>query len=133
MKCPICSSTMNPIDTAPCYDCGHMQSELDEFRNDEHEYHWFKVFGQTIILCDFCDADFGSYFPDYFGLPGRLSEYGEYPLKMLKKVEKPEIEKDYYCEKCQHRLAFLQFLKLSREINQSTSYPYGSMSGSCGR
>jgi len=117
MKCPICENQLEEIDVAPCYDCGHAEGELKELKENYHEYHVFKVFGQEIVLCDFCDADFGSYYPDYFGLPGEYPQ--DYPMELLHKLEKPEIEKDLYCSECKHRKDFLEFLENARKANRT--------------
>jgi hypothetical protein len=74
MKCPICNYKMNITLTTPCFDCGDEKEEVECIAQDkplfageekttfaEHEmFPWHKM-----ILCDFCDADFGSYSPDY--------------------------------------------------------------------
>ena len=105
--CPVCSTRLKATDTAPCFDCGHMAHELGECARGEHEYHVFELWGREIVLCDFCDADFGSYFPDYWGLPeGPLPDY---PLHLIRKLDSPGIEQDLYCVTCKHRLAFLLF------------------------
>ena len=88
MKCPICNENMKKKKVAPCFDCGHEESEISELINDEHEYHIFEVFGQEIVLCDFCDADFGSYYPDYFGMSGEFPK--DYPLELIKKLTHPK-------------------------------------------
>jgi hypothetical protein len=115
MNCPICSGELNEIHVAPCFDCGHAPDEIGECLRGEHEYHRFKLWGQSLVLCDFCDADFGSYYPDYFGLPGSLPQ--DYPLELAAKPESRAITTDMYCSSCKHRLAFLQFLKAAREHN----------------
>jgi hypothetical protein len=115
IHCPICSSQLESQAVAPCFDCGHSPSELGECERGEHEYHIFSIWGQEIALCDFCDADFGSYFPDYFSLPpGPLPDY---PLELLHKIETPINTHDFYCPKCMHRLAFLNFLSKVRVHN----------------
>lgn len=75
--CPICHSTLESRPVAPCFDCGHVESELVELAAREHTYHEFRAFGYKIIHCNFCDADFGSYYPSYFGLPDRGKLIGE--------------------------------------------------------
>jgi len=98
---------MQSIDVAPCFDCGHAPTEIEHFVQQQHEYHVFEVWGREIVLCDFCDADFGSYFPDYWGMPeGSLPDY---PLQLIRKLDNPAIERDLYCANCKHRLAFLFF------------------------
>lgn len=115
MLCPICSTHLSKRDVAPCYDCGHEESELDECKRGEHDYNVFELWGYEIVLCDFCDVDFGSYYPEYWGLPpGPLPEY---PLNLLKPVVQPTITTDLYCSSCDHRLAFLQILYKARKLN----------------
>ncbi|MDG3414910.1 hypothetical protein P5E37_29165 [Vibrio parahaemolyticus] len=119
MKCPICNSVMESIDVAPCWDCGHSRRELEELHNDEHEYFIYKIFGTEIVLCDFCDADFDSYYPEYFGLPEGLPQ--SYPFSSQRTLLKdPKVQLDYYCSECQHRLKFLNFLKEVRIKNSPT-------------
>ncbi|MBB4132960.1 MULTISPECIES: hypothetical protein [unclassified Xanthomonas] len=106
-NCPFCSSTLEAIDVAPCFDCGHATQELEHFSRKEHEYNVFELWDREIVLCDFCDADFGSYYPDYWGLPdGPLPIY---PLTLLREVDNPSITQDFYCATCKHRLDFLMF------------------------
>ena len=108
--CPICSTQLQPIDTAPCFDCGHITRELGECRRGEHEYHVLELWGRKIVLCDFCDfcdADFESYGPEYWGLSER--PLPDYPLHLVHKLDSPRIEQDLYCASCEHRLAFLLF------------------------
>lgn len=105
--CPLCAGPLTLIEVAPCFDCGHVPRELDECRRGEHEYHVFELWGRELVLCDFCDADFGSYFPDYWGLPeGPLPDY---PLQLIRRVEHPDIAQDMYCAACRKRQAFLLF------------------------
>jgi hypothetical protein len=106
--CPICAELLQQIDVAPCFDCGHSPEELGECIRGEHTYHEFEIWGSRIVLCDFCDADFGSYYPDYWGLPaGPLPDY---PLVQVREIERPAIQRDLFCTSCRHRLAFLSFL-----------------------
>jgi hypothetical protein len=116
MKCPVCSSLLEKIDVAPCYDCGHDEDEIEEFNKNEHSYNEYKIFDEEIILCNFCDVDFHSYYPEYFGLPRGYKK--SYELDFLRSIEKKSIEKDYYCKTCNRRLAFLNFL--SKVINKNT-------------
>ncbi|MEM7346678.1 MAG: hypothetical protein AAF485_20740 [Chloroflexota bacterium] len=110
---------MERIQCAPCYDCGHAPKELAHFEAEKHEYHVFTVFGQDIVLCDFCDADFGSYYPDYFGLPGQYPKDwdGFGALQLVRKIYEPKCEPDFYCKQCDHRMAFIKFLKAARIFN----------------
>jgi hypothetical protein len=115
-RCPICYSGLEARPVAPCYDCGHSERELVELAAREHTYHEFRAFGQhSLTLCDFCDADFGSYYPSYFGLPDRGRVIGEV-LQLVRAIDpSPFPIIDGYCEECQHRLAFLEFLAAVRQ------------------
>ncbi len=115
MECPICSGALKEIQVAPCFDCGHASDEHEECQQGAHKYHRFNLWGQELVLCDFCDADFGSYFPSYLGLPEGAPQ--DYPLELIAMVPSPAIAKDLYCNHCKHRLAFLQFLKAARAHN----------------
>jgi hypothetical protein len=118
-QCPVCDSQLEVRDVAPCWDCGALPEELDEFKRGEHEYSEWEVFpGLTAVLCDFCDADFGSYDPTYFGLP-KGSEIGMDEMRPLRKLEGLSITEDGYCPKCRQRLAFLNLISKAREQNKA--------------
>lgn len=117
MKCPICTGPLQEIEVTPCYDCGHEPNELEDLKNEEHEYYLFELWATEIVLCDFCDPDFGSYLPRYFGLPDNAST--DYPLTLIRKIETPETVRDLYCEKCKRRLDFLKFLESARRHNKT--------------
>ena len=118
-QCPICHGPLEVRDVAPCWDCGAMPDELAEFKRGEHEYSEWEVFPDlTAVLCDFCDADFGSYDPTYFGLP-KGSRIGMDKMRPLRKLNDLTITKDGYCPECQQRLAFLNFIVKAREQNQA--------------
>lgn len=106
--CPICSTELQVIDVAPCWDCGHLPRELEELKKEEHTYSVFRVFEtHEVVLCDFCDADFGSYLPSYFGLPDTGHVIGDH-LEFVRDLPKPWLPtKDKFCPECAHRLKFL--------------------------
>lgn len=114
-NCPICSNQLSLIDVAPCFDCGHRPHELEECAQGGHEYHVFELWERNIVLCDFCDADFGSYYPDYWGMP--RDSPSDFPLHIVRKIEIPCIEQDLYCASCDHRLAFLLFRSYALAYN----------------
>jgi len=125
MNCPICNNSMMEITVAPCYDCGHEKNEIEKLKKRNRapkkkkklEYYKYEIFGQEIVLCEFCYYDFDSYDPFYLGLQEDI------PLHTFKHrleiIENPKEEKDYYCEKCQKRLKFLNFLKNARKNNNT--------------
>jgi hypothetical protein len=117
--CPICDSALESRLVAPCYDCGHAERELEELAAGEHQYHEFRAFGDhSIILCDFCDADFGSYYPSQFGLPDRGRTIGQDELSLVRAIDpQPYPIHDGYCPVCKKRLAYLKFLANVRSRN----------------
>jgi hypothetical protein len=134
--CPICHSELQVLDVAPCFDCGHRPNEIEECKRGEHNYNEFTVFGKfNIILCDFCDADFGSYYRSYFGFSGEgLVSHND--LKFVREIDPSETpKKDKYCIKCEHRLAFIEFRASAIEMHQkagsSNSKKPPSSSGKC--
>jgi hypothetical protein len=119
--CPLCSTLLEIREVAPCADCGHLSEEIDHFLKHQHTYDEVKLFGRFIlVLCDFCQADFPSYDPSYFGLPNNANLEKAANMELLNKVEDTSIQKDFYCPHCQHRLVFLEFVDQCRKINQPT-------------
>lgn len=117
MNCPICDGSMEDIQVAPCFDCGHAPSELEDLRNGAHRYFRYRIWDEEIVLCDYCDADMGSYFPDYFGLP-EGPVLMQVPLECIAEVESPQAIQEPWCSTCKHRHAFLQFLAAARVHNR---------------
>ena len=113
-QCPICFGQLTAIDVAPCWDCGHDPKELGHLVEGLHTFSEFSAFDQRLVLCDFCEVDFGSYYAEHFGLPGaRL--VGEV-LSFQRDVDlNVASQKDKYCVQCNRRLAFLNFLAAVRQ------------------
>lgn len=109
--CPICHTVPEVIEVAPCRDCGHMRRELEELSRGEHTDSEFRVFGDNrIVLCDFCDADFGSYLPTYFRLPESGRVIDDPHLEFVRVFPKPwVVTKDKFRPDCQRRLRFIEF------------------------
>ena len=114
--CPICYSALEVRDVAPCYDCGHGPEELEHFAEKKHTYAEMCVLGIDIILCYFCQVDFSSYNPTYFGRARRIHLGGE--LTFVRDVLNPSPGKDKYCPSCGRRLAFLRFLAAARTLDE---------------
>jgi hypothetical protein len=115
--CPICYERLETIEVAPCADCGHLAQEIEHALKGKHTYSKVRVFGDlTLVLCDFCQVDFDSYHPEYFGLPP-TAKIGYKKLAALQEVSDVAISKDKYCANCDRRLAFLEFLSKSRELH----------------
>jgi hypothetical protein len=64
----------------------------------------------------FCQVDFGSYDPTFFGLP-KDARIGYGKMQFVRVVEDVHIGKDKYCPECGYRLAFLEFLEKARELH----------------
>src|SRR5581483_5611969 len=100
-------------DVAPCWDCGANPGEIDHLANGRHTYAEVRVYGAVIVLCDFCQLDFGSYAAGYFG-QARRARLGQ-GLTLVRQISEPRVSKDKYCPNCARRLAFLRFLADVRE------------------
>src|SRR4051794_5038082 len=59
--CPICYGPLEFREVAPCYDSGHDPEELEHLSAGRHTYAELRIFGLTIVLCNFCWVDFSSY------------------------------------------------------------------------
>jgi len=119
--CPLCSTPLEILEVAPCADCGHFPEEINHFFRHQHTYHEMRLFGRfMLVLCDFCQVDFPSYDPSYFGLPNHANLEKFADMELLRKIEDTSIQKDFYCPHCQHRLVFLEFVDQCRKINQAT-------------
>ncbi|NLC23014.1 MAG: hypothetical protein GX776_00855 [Oxalobacter sp.] len=68
--CPLCHHELDIRDVTPCDVCGANPEELSHLAAGRHTYSEYEIFPElTLVLCDFCDVDFGSYDPVWFGLP----------------------------------------------------------------
>ena len=115
-QCPICYTELEEIECAPCYDCGHLPEEIEHFKSGKHTYTIYDVYrGLKLQLCNFCDVDFGSYNPEYFGIGKKLDLGG---FTFVQESQNPKLEKDKYCPECERRLKFLTFLKEIRELGE---------------
>jgi hypothetical protein len=109
-------------DVAPCADCGHDQQEIDHALSGKHTYDLVRLFGRfTLILCDFCQVDFASYDPTYFGLAKGVDPLEASHLEFLKRIDQIYIGKDKFCPKCQHRQIFLDFVDKCRKLHEQKS------------
>ena len=117
-KCPLCFACMEPREVAPCMDCGASPDELRHFHEGLHTYAEFRIFDSLrLILCNFCQVDFGSYQPEYFGLPD-AARLGFGSMIWIREVNPPEKSFDKVCPDCGKRLAFLRFVSEARQLHQ---------------
>ena len=118
--CPFCQTELEVTDVAPCVECGHLAEEIEHALAGKHTYAEMRIFGDlSVVLCDFCQVDFGSLNPDYFGLP-RNARIGYERMQLVRDVPKAFIGKDKYCPQCNLRLAFLRFVVAARELHGET-------------
>jgi hypothetical protein len=101
--CGECGSEMISREIAPCLYCGGNPEELDEFRQGEHRYYIFQLFGGD-VLCDFCDVDMPSVDPTYLGFPANFKWDPAFDLEPWTPVEHPQIRIELACSKCNNTL-----------------------------
>lgn len=119
-NCPICAGELDEREVAPCFDCGDDPKELDDLAARRHSYSEVLAFGIPIILCNFCQADFSSYDPQYFNRP-RGTKLGLREFGFIREIRDPVAVKDRVCPTCGRRLAFLRFLARVREADTTRS------------
>src|SRR5215204_1432475 len=115
--CPLCYTALEVTDVAPCMECGNLPDEIENALAGKHTYAEMRIFGDlTLVLCDYCQVDFGAFNPEVFGLPkGVRIGYGK--MQFLRDVEEVRIGKDKICPQCRHRLPFLKFVQRARELH----------------
>jgi hypothetical protein len=113
--CPICYTPLETREVAPCYDCGHDPAELVHLAERRHTYDEIETLGARAVLCDFCQSDFSSYDPTYFGLP-RGARLGRPYMQLVRTLRDPRPATDKFCPQCRHRLAFLRFVAQARAV-----------------
>ncbi len=123
-QCPVCFEFLETKAVAPCMECGHLEQEIEHALAGKHTYAEMRIFGHlTLVLCNFCMVDFGSYQPDFFGLPLN-AKIGFQKMQFVKEIDKIEITKDKVCPACEHRLQFLEFLVAARELHAKLNNEY---------
>jgi len=114
--CPLCYSELESRQVTPCMECGGDSFEMDHY--EEHMYKKYELyFGMRLVLCDFCDVDFGSYDPTFFGFPAN-KRVGWEDFKFIKDIHDKSLARDKYCPHCKLRLPFLQFVTKCRVQNE---------------
>ena len=105
--CPLCAQVMAWRPVSPCMECGGDPRELKMLQDQAHSYNEVLVFGRfRLLLCDFCQIDFGTYPSYFFGLP-RNRHLGFNDLVYQRTVD-PVLGHDWVCTGCGYRLAFTQ-------------------------
>ena len=112
--CPLCQGPLETREVAPCYECGAAPTEREHFDQGKHTYREYEVFSPLrLTLCNFCDVDFGSFDPTFFGLPAK-TRIGYQYFVPLEPVRSPALGHDKYCAACGYRLRFLRFVADAR-------------------
>ena len=120
-QCPICYTELEIRVCAPCDVCGWDLKEIDDFKENKHTYKTYEIYkGLQLTLCNFCDVDFGSYKPEYFGFANG-KRIGFQDFHLVKEIKNPQIAKDKFCPQCSARLTFLNFLFDIRQLNSKKS------------
>jgi hypothetical protein len=119
--CPICYELLEVRNVGPCMECGSGPREIDEALTGEHTFAEYRIFGElSLVLCNFCQADFSSYDPTFFGLPlGTRVGLENGRWEFVRDVQ-PVITKDKCCPKCGYRLPFLEFIVRARELHSQS-------------
>jgi hypothetical protein len=118
---------MEVHEIAPCMDCGHDPQELRHFVEGRHTYSEYRVFDSlSLVLCNFCQVDFGSYDPTYFGLP-ESARIGFEHMDFVRDVVPSMLSFGKVCPECHHRLDFLEFVSAARKLHQSKIGPKGGI------
>ena len=113
--CPLCYGELEIRDVAPCDECGAVPQEIEHFASGKHSYAEYEVFPSLkLTLCNFCDVDFGSFDPAYFGLP-RNARIGYEHMRLISPIREPALGKDKFCPACNLRLSFLRFVQQARQ------------------
>ena len=116
--CPLCYAKLETAEVAPCEECGHLGEEIEHAGSGRHTYAEMRIFGDlSLILCDFCQVDFGSHDPETFGLPPK-TVIGFQKMQFVRSIDDCTIKKDKICPDCHHRVQFLTFVAHVRELHQ---------------
>ena len=116
--CPLCFGSLSVREVAPCHECGGSPDEVAHFFAGKHTYAEYEVFpGLSLILCNFCQVDFTSYDPQYFGLAPRTKIGLSGSMRFVRDIHPTEVDRDKYCEQCGRRLRFLRFVSDARRVH----------------
>ena len=119
-QCPKCGEELEVVEVAPCDDCGWDPKEIEHFKNREHTYSEFEVYGSKLVLCNFCDVDFSSYDPTLWGFPANsrvgygtqgFNKITELPYSLL------SIKKELVCSNCKAKLSMIEAQLKAKEKN----------------
>lgn len=119
--CPLCYARLEVREVAPCMECGHKPEEIEQTLAGRHTFIERRIFGNlTLVLCDFCEVDFGSFAPEFFGLP-RRTRLGLGQMDFVRMLDHVVIGQDKFCPQYGYRLAFLEFAAQARQMHQPST------------
>jgi hypothetical protein len=85
------------------------RKEIEHALMGRHTYSQMRVCDFILTLRDFCQVDFGSLRPEFFGL-SKNERIGYEKMQFVRDVKDTSIRKDKVCVRCGYRLSFLKFI-----------------------
>lgn len=118
MLCPLCYTELEVRNFTSCDNCGWDNKELTHLKENKHIYTTYEIYnGLRLTFCNFCNVDFSSYRPEYFGFKNK-QKIGLQHFHFIREIENPQTVKDKFCPTCSARLSFLNFLVAIRQHNE---------------
>lgn len=112
--CPACDGPLELRAVSPCLICGGETEAVEHHLTGLHGYAEYELFGGLrIVLCNYCALDFQHQDPTLFGRPAE-PPLERSDLRLRARLERPEMEEDHYCPRCEKRLSFLEFVSSTR-------------------
>ena len=76
VRCPLCFGPLEVRNVAPGDECGGSPVEIEHFQQRRHTFRKYEIFQPLrLIFCNFCDVDFASFDPTFFGLPQKSEDW----------------------------------------------------------
>jgi hypothetical protein len=111
--CPVCYAQLAVREVTPCWVCGGEPVEVESARSGEHHYALLRIGERQVLLCSFCQEDFGSDEPTWWRADMR-AQPGCEKLEYLHAVDQQSTVRDKFCDQCGKRLAYLKFMQSTR-------------------
>jgi hypothetical protein len=108
--CPVCYAQLAVREVTPCWVCGGEPEEVESARSGEHHYAWLRLGERHVLLCSFCQEDFGSDEPTWWQADMRARPGCE-NLEYVHAVAPQPTVRDKFCDQCGKRLAYLKFIQ----------------------
>jgi hypothetical protein len=109
-ECSVCFSSLEVRDVTPCFVCGGWPEAVARFDPASTFTEFRLPSDRLIVLCPGCELE-------EFMVPGgwgyRLAPDETLPINGLQRVraiEVPQLGRDKFCPKCNHRLAFAEVI-----------------------